>query len=273
MHKAYPRPHGFSTHPILFAADLAFVCGSSLIMLLIGHDVFADRKEKYFLIIVAVLTFISIVLSQSRGVWIALFAACPAVIFLYNRKKALIFFLSLTAIIILLLSVSGNIRQRALSIVTSIYTEDEKGDTGNRLELWKGALVIFKEHPLLGTGYGDFQGDIKSLIVENKLKDMPVTLYAHNIFLQALATRGIIGFVILLSLFASLVVWGIKKAGSDSDTIGGYIILLSTLLTIIGGLTENNIEIHRFLAAYSFTVGLIGPYRSTDVRKTVAHNS
>lgn len=257
--KDYSRPQGFSSHPILFAANLAFVCGSAVMMLFIKNDIFTTIKEKYFLSAVAVLTVVGIVLSESRGVWIALFAACIAVLFFYKRRKALIFALFLIAIFIPLLSVSGTLRQRTVSIVTSFYTEDAKGSTGNRLELLKGALLIFKEHPLLGTGYGDFQSDIKELVSEKKLEDIPATVHAHNIFFQVLATRGITGLVILLSLFTSLIVWG-KKEIRDRGGAGGYIIILSALLTIVGGLTENNIEIHRFLAVCCFTIGLIGPY-------------
>jgi O-antigen ligase len=265
--KGYSRPHGFSSHPILFAADLAFVCGSAVMMLFIKNDIFTTLKEKYFLSTVAVLTVVGIVLSESRGVWISLFAACITVLFFYKRTKALIFALFLIAIFIPLLSVSGTLRQRTVSIVTSFYTEDATGSTGNRLELLKGALLIFEKHPLLGTGYGDFQSDIKELVSEKKLKDIPATVHAHNIFFQALATRGVIGFIILIALFTSLILWG-KKQIKDHRVVGGYIIILSALLTIVGGLTENNIEIHRFLAVCCFTIGLIGPYGS---EKSVDH--
>jgi len=71
----------------------------------------------------------------------------------------------------------------------------------------------------------------------------------------------VIGFVILIALFTSLVLWG-RHEITQHGGIGGYIIILSALLTIVGGLTENNIEIHRFLAVCGFTIGLIGPYGS-----------
>jgi O-antigen ligase len=238
-------------------------------MLFIKNDIFTTIKEKYLLSTIAVLTVVGIVLSESRGVWIALFAACITVLFFYKRTKALIFALLLIATFIPLLSVSGTLRQRTVSIVTSFYTEDEKGSTGNRLELMKGALLIFEEHPLLGTGYGDFQSDIKEFVSKKKLKDIPATVHAHNIFFQALAARGIIGFVILIALFTSLVLWG-KKQIKDHRVIGGYIIILSALLTIVGGLTENNIEIHRFLAVCGFTIGLIGPYGLEKAAKPCA---
>lgn len=264
----YDRPHGFSSHPILFAADLAFVCGSAVMMLFIRNDIFISIKEKYFLVVVTFLTLIGILLSQSRGVWIAIFAACTIVLFLHGRRKAIVFLILLIVITGTLFSFSDTLRHRVTSIFTSIYTENEQGSTGGRLEIWKGSLLLFREKPILGVGYGDFRQNIKRLVDEKKLGDVSYIVHAHNIFLQVLATRGIIGFIILLSLFTSLIIWG-KKEIRDRGGIGGYIIILSALLTIVGGLTENNIEIHRFLAICCFTIGLIGPYGSEKTANLV----
>ena len=257
----YDRPHGFSSHPILFAADLAFVCGSAVMMLFIKNSFITTLKDKYLLVFVALLTLTGILLSQSRGVWVAIFAACTIVLFLYSRRKAIVFLILFVAITGTVMSFSDTLKHRVVSIVTSIYTENEQESTGGRLEIWKGSLLLFEEKPILGVGYGDFRQNIKRLVDEKKIKDVSHIVHAHNIFLQVLATRGIIGFIILLSLFSAWIVWG-KKEIRDRGGIGGYIIILSALLTIIGGLTENNIEIHRFLAVCGFTIGLIGPYGS-----------
>ncbi len=257
---AYDRPHGFSSHPILYAADLAFACSTALVLLLIPNNIYKSMQEKYFLGAVMFLTGLSIVLSQSRGVWVAFLVASTAVLLMYERKKALIFFLSIFVIFAGVFSISAKLRQRAESIVTSVYTEDEQGSTGMRLELWKGCFILFKENPLLGTGYGDFREYVKRLVEEKRLRDITAAVHAHNIFLQVVVTRGIIGLGVLVGLFWSLLRWGrglIKNVGG----IGGYIIILSAVLTIIGGLTEDNIEIHRFLAFFSMVIGLFGPLR------------
>src|SRR3990172_4323024 len=249
--KSYDRPHGFSSHPILFAADLAFVCGSAVMMLFIKNGFVVTIRDKYFLGFVALLTLIGILLSQSRGVWVAIITACTIVLFLYSRRKAIVFLILLVAIAWTFFSFSDVLRHRVASIVTSIYSENEQGSTGGRLEIWRGSLLLFKE---------------------KTIKEVSYIVHAHNIFFQALATRGIIGFIILLSLFTSLIVWG-KKEIRDHRVIGGNIIILSTLLTIVGGLTENTIEIHRFLAVYCFTIGLIGSYGATNIEKPVGQGN
>lgn len=262
--KGYDRPHGYATHPILYAADLAFVCGASLILLFIQNDIFTTSREQIFLMIIAILTFVSIVLSESRGVWVALVPACIITLSIYDRMKTVIVTVILIASFAFFFAFSPALMHRAASIGTSIYHENESGSTGNRLELWKGALLMFRESPVFGTGYGDFEPDIKRFIQEGKIKDISVTLYAHNIFLQSLATRGIVGFAVLITLIAALLRWGWNEIHGRRN-IGGYLIILSTLLTVIGGLTENNIEIHRFLAAYCFTLGSMGQLRPVEV--------
>jgi O-antigen ligase len=189
--------------------------------------------------------------------WIALVTTCIATLFLYDRRKAFIFLLSFIIVATVFIASNNILKQRALSIATSIYTEDENGSTSIRIALWKGGLLIFKASPLLGTGLGDFERDIEKLVIEKKLKS-PVISHAHNIYLQVLATRGIIGLAILLSLFTCLIRWGMNRI-RDQRGIGGHIIILTTILIMVGGLTDNHIELPRFLAAYCFTIGLIGP--------------
>jgi O-antigen ligase len=193
---------------------------------------------------------------------------------MYGLRKALIFLLvSIMALSITFYS-SINLRDKAISVITSIYSEDAKGSTGSRLELWKGALLIFKESPILGTGTGNFESRIKNFVHERKLQEVPFMMHAHNVFLQALATRGIIGFATLVTLFVALIKWGINEI-REHGGIGGYIILFTTILTIVGGLTEDNLGTIKYLSAYCFTIGLLGTYetKNKDYEQKVVWNA
>lgn len=255
------RAQGFALHPIFYATKLAFVCGAALVILIIGDkDLSESRKGRYFLLITVLITFVAILFSQTRGVWVALFGATAITLFLYDRRKAIIYSAVLISALVVLFSFSGTLRDRAVSIMTSAYTENELGSTGNRLELWKGAVLIARESPFFGTGLSDFQPDIDRLIQNNELRKALVTGHAHNIFFHTVATQGLVGLAILLSLGWALLRWGIRviRAGG---TLGGSTIIFSTLLLFFGGLTEYNIGTNVTVAAYCFTLGLIGPYR------------
>jgi len=268
IHMDYPRPHGFSPHPILYAAMLSFVCGSSVILYFpLSKNPFQTKKERYFLLTTFLLTFGGIFLSGSRGVWLALVVACTVTLFIYNRKKAVSFLLTIIIVCVIIFALSDTLRQRAVSIVTFFNTEDTVGSTGSRIELWKGALLIFKESPILGSGIWDFEANINKLIKEKKLNNVDTAVHAHNIFFQALATRGIMGLLFTSGLLASLMIWG-KKEIKCEGRVGGYIIILCTVLTIMGGLTEDNMELTKYLSIFSMTIGLIGPYGDRDSKVT-----
>jgi len=257
------RPLGNSSDAILYAADLALAFGAAIVMIFIGQDTFKSKKEKLFLIASAGAIFMGILVSGARGVWVALLPACFITLYHYGRKSAFIFLSSLLLVLTIAFSCSNDLVKRTSSIVTSFYTENEAGSTGNRLELWKGSYLMFRQSPLMGVGSGDFEAAIKRFIAEKKLNDIPATGHAHNIYFQALATRGLIGFGILVALFTSVILWGRNEIKAHNE-IGGYVIIVSTLLAMMGGLTENNMEIHRYLAAFSFTIGLIGPYGASN---------
>jgi O-antigen ligase len=265
MYSQWPRPHGLSAHPILYAEILAIVCGSAIVMLFFNKgDLFQSTCGRVFLMIIVLFTSGGILVSGSRGVWIALAAACLVTLLLYDRHKAAIFFVSIISVCILVTISSSALRERASSIVTSFYTEDVKGSTGTRVELWKGSLLVFKQHPLLGVGTGNYQSSIEDLVREKKIMEPSVAMHAHNIYFQALATRGIIGFVLTAGFLVALIKWGMREI-DDYRQIGGYIVILSGILTIIGGLTENNMEHAKYLAAFCFTIGLIGPYGTSKL--------
>jgi O-antigen ligase len=255
------RSQGSLPHAILYAETLALACGSAIVMLFYQSDDGSRPKIVHFFLLVTVLiTLAGILFSESRGVWIALIVAGTGTLFLYDRRKSLIFLSCIIVMLSITFYYSAELRGRATLIVTSVYHEDPtiNASTATRFELWKGALMIFKEHPLVGSGAGNFESSIKRLNQGNKLKETVTMVHAHNIFLQALATRGIIGFVILVMFLVALMTWGMNEIKSHEET-GGYVIIFCTLLMIVGGLTEDNLGTTKYFAAYFFTIGLIGP--------------
>ncbi|WP_445258376.1 O-antigen ligase family protein [Nocardioides aurantiacus] len=68
---------------------------------------------------------------------------------------------------------------------TAVSTE-----TDIRFTLWRSALQVWSDHPLVGVGPGQFRGQ--------------QDLLAHNTFLSFLAETGVIGTVVLLSLPVAL---------------------------------------------------------------------
>lgn len=73
---------------------------------------------------------------------------------------------------------------------------------GNRFELWKGSVVIFKEHPVVGVGvdkYGDALRDLADRKIITQVASWFV--HSHNEFLFNAARLGILGVFALLALY------------------------------------------------------------------------
>lgn len=73
---------------------------------------------------------------------------------------------------------------------------------GIRLQLWYAALQIFLEHPVIGVGLNNFSKALLHLQQQHQISHHAASFaHAHNEFLCALATGGILGFSLTLLLF------------------------------------------------------------------------
>jgi O-antigen ligase len=73
---------------------------------------------------------------------------------------------------------------------------------GTRTDIWRAAVTIWEQHPVLGVGVGGFPLAYAETPIPGKLF-LPNTVFqppphAHNLFLNILAEQGIIGFVVFL---------------------------------------------------------------------------
>ncbi len=174
------------------------------------------------------------ILSGSRGNWIFIPIAIGYLIYA-NRKHFSFNQFTLSAFFILLLPtviVTTSVENMAngggfnrIYAVSENLADYEKGheysSVGTRLELWKDAFYTFRMYPLLGAGtkerlvlrqrWGD-----KQLI--NKTVSLK-TYHAHNQFFEALAVRGVIGFIGLMGIFIIPLVIFRRLNQSKSDTL------------------------------------------------------
>ncbi len=92
------------------------------------------------------------------------------------------------------------------SVVDRItMTQTEEGTLENssagRLELWNRALFLFKQNPVIGSGYNSFTISMASS--HNKIISANIELTdSHNFYVKILCEQGIIGFGILLMVFS-----------------------------------------------------------------------
>lgn len=103
---------------------------------------------------------------------------------------------------------------------------------GLRLEMWTSALHLFREAPLLGVGTGAYQSSTRSLVDQGEAAPYAAGFdHPHSDYLDALSSRGIIGFAALL-LLLGVPGWHFwKKLRSEESVIvsvalGGLVVVL-----------------------------------------------
>ncbi|SBS25755.1 O-antigen ligase [Marinomonas aquimarina] len=150
------------------------------------------------------------ILSGSRGGWIAV----PLIgLFILLQAKDLIGKKQLAATILVLLigalSVIA-IPQTGMQARFTKAVEDIQlyllGETntsvGLRIEMWKGAIYLFSEAPIMGVGQYGSQ-PLKAELAEQGLMSEAATRFdhLHNEFFNTLALKGLVGVVFLLALY------------------------------------------------------------------------
>jgi len=71
---------------------------------------------------------------------------------------------------------------------------------GTRINLWRNSFIILNEHPIIGSGLGDFQNDMKAMVEDGRSWSPYVAEYghAHSIYIDALAKMGTLGFLAMV---------------------------------------------------------------------------
>ncbi|EJN01785.1 O-antigen ligase [Herbaspirillum sp. YR522] len=80
---------------------------------------------------------------------------------------------------------------------------DRDTSLGLRLQLWKGAWILFREHPAFGVGPRNFPAALERLHEQGVLTSDAANLpHSHNEFLFNMATLGTFGMLGLLAIYA-----------------------------------------------------------------------
>lgn len=86
--------------------------------------------------------------------------------------------------------------------ILSLFNNQLDTSMGIRLQLWKAALIMFENNPVIGVGLNNFDNGLLALNKASLVSDTAAKYaHAHNEYLCALATGGIVGFTLTCLLF------------------------------------------------------------------------
>jgi O-antigen ligase/Tfp pilus assembly protein PilF len=175
------------------------------------------KKITYFVFLLILYT--TIIICQSRGIFISIAISLIIGTFLLIKFKLLIFFkknkrwffLILIAFFIITMFYSTNnyLNRSSIKFTERTISTFDKEDVSinKRILMWKCTLNMIKDKPLIGLGisgfranYFDYQADFLKNN-PNYIKYWSKAAEVHNEYLQLFAELGIIGLILFLSIF------------------------------------------------------------------------
>jgi len=243
-----PMGWGFHRAVGFYGFYLTFA-GLAMTVFFFASALWQETKKWHFLML-AGLSVLAVVCTFARSIWLGLAAMIPVFAFTRGRKSGIV------VSVLLLVIVAGGIfavpalRYRAESIL-------EPGQNVTRLNLWKTALEISKEHPVLGIGEDNWD-----LVFDGYRVDgfYDTTVHPHNDYLTILVASGIPGFLAFVAVWASALVAGFRLIRDAKDATLKAVALgatFSVLGFLIGGMFQNYYGTFINCLGWWFVAGLL----------------
>lgn len=184
------RAYGSFGSPNVFGGYLVIV----LIILLFNYKKFESVKSKAFVLMSYVLCLTSLFFTFSRSAWLV--AAMAIIVHSVIIKKYQFIILS-----VIIFFIFSNIYFPLIKTRTSFQSISEVRSVEERVGGYKEALQIFKQHPLIGVGAGNYTLAAYYLN-SNRLgyEYQPV----HNALVLFIVEQGVVGLLLFLFVILSL---------------------------------------------------------------------
>jgi len=193
-------------------------------VLLTGLLIYWKEVESYvsrnFLIVTWLINFLGLYFTYTRGTWLAFLVAVP---FFYFKKNLKMFVFS--SLIIMVAGLSAY-KLAGQSVI-------RPGSDIERMSQWKAAYAGFKERPVLGLGYLNFEKMSVSLKKKYNIEAQNFGGHAHSNYFEMLASTGAVGF---LSFMFWLVAWFVEVL--KRNDLVGKIGVPFIVAFMVGGLTQ-----------------------------------
>ena len=230
----------FKDEPIVGGYLLGFV----FIVSGFYFDKFINKSLKYKLILtfIILVLFGCILITGERSNGIKAIIGLTLFIFLnknikFNSKIFLLFLSIIISSLIIFNSSYLKIRY-GQQLFTQIFDKNQREkfiENNIYLKLYKSGFAIFKDHPIFGVGNKNYRV-ITTQNIETKANDQyMLSTHPHQIYIELLSEHGLVGSLILLSIFFTLIFKNLKIIilSRNSVQLGCLIYLIINFLPVL----------------------------------------
>lgn len=216
---------------------------------------FQERRLKILSATAVLVGVAAILFTGTRGAWLAVLVLIPAVILIHSKNKIKnLGALTISfALIIGLMMITPSLSNRVATI-----TDMQMQSNSERLLMWQSAWQMFKDHPILGIGYGQYIQAYQTQYISPLAKERTLQ-HAHNNFMQILAECGLVGFSAFMLLIIYLSYFALKCWFKEKN-FACLLFLCILWGMFLHGFTEYNFETAVTSKILWFSLGLCVAY-------------
>lgn len=217
-----------------------------------------EQKKRFGLIVLMMLYFFHLIIMEGRAGYLTFILLFPFMIKTLFRKVSMWEIALVCVLIVGGMSFSPVVKKRIELTVSQLkYHMSAAPDKAwgreytvhqDRFYMWKGAIQLFLENPLIGVGTGGYSASLK----ETRDSDDPVIAHPHNNILYMATSYGMIGIVLFIWLFWEL----LRNGWKEKNTLVGHLVLCAALVLFLNGLFNTTILDAGTVLLLTLVVGL-----------------
>ena len=206
------RPHGLNGGPSASIELATVLLGLSTMALVQFLARGTGRRERWLHLVAMGCAMYGALLTQSRGPLLAFAPVFLLLVLLHARRcghwRSSLLLVGAVSVVAgtVTFGMRGEMVERFQAIAPEVtrfdHSQATRGAVIERLEMWRTAARAFGEHPLVGIGVGQFDAYTREEVAAGR-SHAAIERYnqPHNEYLEAAATGGVPGLLVLLAVF------------------------------------------------------------------------
>jgi O-antigen ligase len=261
VHAGQFRPYGFNNTPTFFSSHMLMALP---VLFLAAQKSYISIWGRRFIVFTGVLSFIMLIACETRGGWVAFAAVVLGLACLEKqyRKRIAGSIVVIGIVVFMAGHVFPLLEMRAASII-----DPHNVANSERILMWKSALHISEDYPVLGIGQDEFGVFYNSWYISPSARERPTTSnprsghgHPHNNILKMLSEGGVVGLMAFF-LFYSYLFYRLYRLYKEERGKLNISYALAGMLIFIGiqveGLTDTNMNQVPIMREFWFLMGLL----------------